>query len=604
MAVLYETRTCAGPLLSLLRESGIPYTQFKETGLFSSEEALTWAYLLEYCAESSPQNLKKLLLTDFFGQDPCAVIAGEAMERSETIAGAWQELAGAGKWAQLVRAVCADTALFCRALGRTDGKRVVAAYRQLGEWAAARLIADHLSPGDTARLLRAFRSGARAPAEEEERFRRETEEDAVRAATIHSSKGLQFDVVFLLGGNSRSKSPAAPFVVRADGERKREKILVSLDPAHRALMAEEDECERRRLLYVGLTRARYKMVLPQWKEPGTDKKTGAIIHDKMSFYDRNILAAYQAQGGLFTLDTTATDHTAAPREQAWRRPRADTFTIADTDALRTAELELSKDAAGLGIAGRRRLLHSYTSLAHPGRATGNQWQDETHESQQAVYGNLPEQLRLSPGSVLYARQEPPQEPAQQGRLALRGRETGSALHEILEEFGSSGNGFSSVNGGNGDLLRSIERRFGAYGLLDKSAEKRADTCRQIAGLITAALALPIPLVNGESLRPSEIPEKDCCAESFFAATVGRNCGALAPENGGADAVDRVIGFIDLVFRKGKEIYLLDWKSDTLDFPSSSPPASRGCASKTPEGTSSCSPGRASRSGTPCSKAAA
>ena len=34
MALLYETRTYVGPLLPLLREAGIPYTQYKETGLF------------------------------------------------------------------------------------------------------------------------------------------------------------------------------------------------------------------------------------------------------------------------------------------------------------------------------------------------------------------------------------------------------------------------------------------------------------------------------------------------------------------------------------------------------------------------------------------
>jgi ATP-dependent exoDNAse (exonuclease V) beta subunit len=223
MALLYETRTYARPLLPLLCDAGIPYTQYKETGLFSSNEALNWACLLEFLAESTPQNFSRLLLTDFFGQDPSGVVAGMSAGRFESIAEAWRELAVRSQWPRLVRAVLSDTALLCRASRQTGGKRVIAAYRQIGEWIAARLVADHMPPRDIARMLRAFHSGARPPVEEEDRFRRETEEDAVRATTIHSSKGLEFDVVFVLGGYGEKKSPAAPFVVRAENGKRREK---------------------------------------------------------------------------------------------------------------------------------------------------------------------------------------------------------------------------------------------------------------------------------------------------------------------------------------------------------------------------------------------
>lgn len=548
MAVLYETRTYARPLLPLLREAGVPYTQFKETGLFSSDEALTWICLLDYCAEGSLQNLKKLLLSDFFGQEPGGLTEGRVVQQYETIAEVWQELAQTGKWPQLVRAVCAETALFSRALGRVDGKRVVAAYRQLGEWVAARLIADHRSPSETARLLRAFRSGARPPAEDEDRFRRETEEDAVHAATVHSSKGLQFDIVFLLGGGSRPLSPGIPFVVRAEGNRRREKILVSLDPEHKPLMAEEDECERRRLLYVGLTRAKYKMVLPQWKQPRIDKT---------SLYDQNLDAARTAHPDLFTIDLTAVAPGENPSAAAYtyRRPRADAFTMADANALAGAEQEIIREASPLRISGLRRRLHSYSSLVHEERGSDHQWQDETHEIVRDVSGTLPEQLKLTPSGVLHVWQQGAAVAAHEGRPTPAGRETGSALHEILETLD-----FPSVKNGVEKLTRIVEDRLGAYGLLDRSPDKRVVTCSQVVDLLLAALALPVPLCNGASLKLSELSKKDRLAESFFSAAVDRKKGSLATENG----VDRVIGFIDLVFRKGKEVYLLDWKSDSLD----------------------------------------
>jgi exodeoxyribonuclease V beta subunit len=551
VALLYETRTYAGPLLPLLCEAGIPYTQYKETGLFTSSEALNWACLLEYIAESSPQNFNKLLLTDFFGQNPHDVVDGMSTERFETFAETWRGLAGYGQWPRLVRAVFSDTALLCRAARRTGGKRVIAAYRQVGEWIAARLIEDHMSPRDIAQRLRGFYSGARPPSEEEDRFRRETEEDAVRATTIHSSKGLQFDVVFVLGGYGEKKPPEAPFVVRADGGKRRKKILVSLDSAHKAAMEAEDECERRRLLYVGLTRARYKMVLPSWAECRPDK------YDKLPAYEKNLLDASAAHEKLFTRDIAVAGRPVSVRERqgAYQRPRADTFTIADSGLVVGADKELGAYAAQCGIPGRRTLLHSYSSLVHGERDSGPEWHEDAPDGADDLAENLPRQLLLDPETILHAQPAQPHEHP----LALFGKKTGSAFHGVLEELD-----FSNVDSAGGELLKQIEKRFGAYGLLDKNADKRAETCRQIAGLLQAALSLRLPLKNGESLSAMEIPKKDFLTESSFSATVGRQSGLIAAQAKDASAADSVIGFIDVIFRKGKDIYLLDWKSDTLD----------------------------------------
>jgi exodeoxyribonuclease V beta subunit len=557
MALLYETRNYAGPLLPLLCEAGIPYTQYKETGLFTSSEALNWACLLEYLAESSPQNFNKLLLTDFFGQNPHDVVDGMSTERFETIAEAWRGLARYCQWPRLVRAVFSDTALLCRAARRTGGKRVIAAYRQVGEWIAARLIADHMSPRDIAQRLRGFYSGARPPSEEEDRFRRETEEDAVRATTIHSSKGLQFDVVFVLGGYGEKKSPEAPFVVRADNGKRRKKILVSLDNAHKAAMEAENECERRRLLYVGLTRARHKMVLPSWAECKPDKKTGVLQYDKLPAYEKNLLDASTAHERLFSKDITVVGRPVSVQGQqgAYHRPRAGAFTNADSDPVRSADKELGAYAAQCGIAGRRTLLHSYSSLVHSERDSGPEWQEEAPNGTDDIAENLPQQLLLDPETILHAQPAQPHEHP----LALFGKKTGSALHDVLEDLD-----FANVDGAGGELLIKIENRFGAYGLLDKNADKRAETCRQIAGLLQAALSLRLPLGNGESLSAMEIPKKDFLTESSFSATVGRQSGLIAAQAKDASAVDSVIGFIDVIFRKGKDIYILDWKSDTLD----------------------------------------
>jgi exodeoxyribonuclease V beta subunit len=556
MALLYETRTYVAPLLPLLREAGIPYSQYKEAGLFTSSEALNWVCLLEYLGDGTPQNFGRLLLSDFFGLDPGEVIAGAGRARFETIAESWRGLAGRGQWPALLRAVFSDTALLCRAARRTDGKRVIAAYRQIGEWAGARLVAGHMPPLEAAKLLRAYYSGMRPPPEEEDRFRRETEEDAVAATTIHSSKGLQFDVVFVLAGAGRPRPPEPPYVVRAENGVRREKILVSLDQRHRSVMAQEDESERRRLLYVALTRARYKMVLPSWEEAKKDKKTGALLCEKLPPYEKNLLDAGAADEALFCRDSSVVK-TAAPgrgRRAAYQRPRAAAFTGADSGPVACTEARLGAYAAACGIAGRRRLLHSYSSLVH-GERGGSEWQDEAHDGAGEIAANLPRQLRLDPDAVLFSGS--PVGDLQP--LPLFGKKTGTALHEVLE-----GLDFTSVGGASGGLMKKIENRFASYGLLGGGADKRAETCRQVTRLLRAALSLKIGLVNGESLSPDEIAPKDILSESYFSAAVGRASGRIAGTAEGAGTADSIIGFIDVIFRKGKDIYLLDWKSDTLE----------------------------------------
>ncbi|HUI91977.1 MAG TPA: UvrD-helicase domain-containing protein [Chitinivibrionales bacterium] len=557
MALLYETRTYAGPLLPLLREAGIPYSQYKEAGLFASLEALNWACLLEYLAEGAPQNLKRLLLTDFFGQDPSEVVAGRAVAQFGTVAAWWRTLAGRGQWPALMAAVFSGTALLCRAARRAGGKRVIAAYRQIGEWVAARLIADRMPPRDVAKLLRAYYAGTRPPPEEEDRFRRETEEDAVAATTIHSSKGLQFDVVFVLAGAGRARSPDAPYVVRAENGMRRGKILVSLDKSHKAAMAREEDGERRRLLYVGLTRARYKMVLPSWEEPKKDRKTGALLYDKLPHYEKNLLDASAENEKLFYRDLSAVS-TAEPgrkRQTGYQRPRAGAFTSADSTPVESAARKIGAYAARCGISGRRQLLHSYTSLVHGGRDSGPEWRDEAHDNADEIAANLPEQLRFDPAAVLFGG-SPEKDPQPS---TLSGKKTGTALHEVLE-----GLDFTSVKTGNSVLNKKIENRFGAYGLLAGSVERRAETCRQVAGLLTAALSLKLPLVNGMTVSPAEIAPGDILSESYFSAAVGRRSGRIAEPAAGAGTSDSIIGFIDVIFRKGKDLYLLDWKSDTLD----------------------------------------
>lgn len=89
--------------------------------------------------------------------------------------------------------------------------------------------------------------------------RRDPNEEAVQILTIHSSKGLEYEIVFALGLADKSSRPLEPIFQGPEG------FTPLLDPEnsleHRLYCEELDE-ERMRQLYVAMTRAKYRLYLP------------------------------------------------------------------------------------------------------------------------------------------------------------------------------------------------------------------------------------------------------------------------------------------------------------------------------------------------------
>ena len=119
--------------------------------------------------------------------------------------------------------------------------------------------------------------------------------DAVRVLTIHKAKGLEFPVVILPGLHQGSKNPrkgpsihhdwsSRCYSLQMGGRSNLGAVLVDMK------MAAREEAEQRRLLYVGMTRARDLLVLSggQTTKPGHDtvlSLLGEAIADEGGAFD-------------------------------------------------------------------------------------------------------------------------------------------------------------------------------------------------------------------------------------------------------------------------------------------------------------------------------
>jgi ATP-dependent helicase/nuclease subunit A len=154
------------------------------------------------------------------------------------------------------------------------GEQAVANLRKIRDMAEALVDRPHLTLSGFVDLMMTRLS--EQPDEAESALAEESL-DAIRVLTIHKAKGLEFPVVILPGLHQGSKNPrkgpsihhdwsSRCYSLQMGGRSNLGAVLVDMK------MAAREEAEQRRLLYVGMTRARDLLVLSggQTTKPGHD----------------------------------------------------------------------------------------------------------------------------------------------------------------------------------------------------------------------------------------------------------------------------------------------------------------------------------------------
>jgi exodeoxyribonuclease V beta subunit len=496
------------------------------------------------------RNLRSLaLLTAFFGLDLIDVAAGADLGSGEGPAQLllhFAALARAGNIPALFASIVDDSGIVRRQVFADGSERALTNTLHVLEILQAEWMRTRASLLELADTLDAFMRGTRRPPGYDSDLQRlETDKDAVQILTVHKAKGLEAGVVFLYGGTGEKRGKTI-HTLREHGRR-----VVHIGPlaaAEKQRVAEENEDENSRLLYVAMTRARYRLYLPHY--PPQLRSLSGRYGGVNRRLDEILGQQHERRHPLFAvIPVDDSPHDDSPH--AWPATKADAapdlVPIALSSELLAGVIAPAEIAA---IKQRRRgfLVTSYTAIK---RAHGGFVPVEDHT-------DFPLAVASEPAGDLAV-----------AEAALNddlpgGPETGVFLHELLENMSLSdlarapsfADWFSQPSVA--ELLEKLRRRHGRpehHGPL-------------AARLVYGAYTTPVRLGHAVIARLASV--KQARREMEFLFPMPEQAHPLLSRSaGGSDPVPwrvergLVKGFVDLLFEHEGKVYVCDWKSDHL-----------------------------------------
>jgi exodeoxyribonuclease V beta subunit len=557
IAILVRSGRDAVPFEEVFTAENIPHTFYRKPGLFASEEAGHLISVLRAVADL--QNLsavKYALLTPFFGvplpvlQDRSYLPPGHS---AMNLLSDWQALALHRKWPQLFHALLEQSGLVYRRAAGIHWQREITNYQQITSylhreahqrnWDLWQLIAD----------LENRREHSLSAREDMDVHQIESDLSKVQIITMHSSKGLQFPVVFVAGGFHQGPDRALFHVYHQPLEHSSGPITRVVDLTRRtdpARFREEMHAEDKRLLYVALTRAQIKLYVPYYQPERRAGRPGAI------------------QLILGPALMAAAPPTPPPSRLAWHDPQTTDDRIAKRETYFYEGADAKDPTAGEGslfpprVADhryRKASMVSFSSMvAEPVASADSDPEQGGFKAFHARIKDRDEQPSLaSPASIEILDDRSATLPA--------GAWVGSMLHEILEILDFER--VSRLSEGqaepaaailrDGRTQRLIQNKMAAFGM-DQAF--LPEVCR----LVTTTLTVPLPQI-AEGFTLGQLASANRRHEVAFIYPLETAVKTPSAFSGlGFQIGDHVVrGIIDLVFQADGRYYLADWKSNRL-----------------------------------------
>lgn len=266
IAVLVNTHKEAALIQSALSACGIASVISSQENLFSSSEALELHCILDALNHPlDPSRWRGALSTVLLNYNAEQILLLDTDDKAATLSAAlaakyrdlWLKQGVLSAMSQLCAAAAARLKLL------PDGERRLSNYLQLAEVLQQASAAMH-GPEHCLRWLeQAMQESA---VDEEHTLRLDSDQERVKIFTLHKSKGLEFPLVFMpfaAFGKTHKPSSGLNLLTYHEQHRRNTHALLygdgkkTLIETLKAKAAEEQMAEQVRLLYVGLTRARY-----------------------------------------------------------------------------------------------------------------------------------------------------------------------------------------------------------------------------------------------------------------------------------------------------------------------------------------------------------
>ncbi|MFU8803336.1 MAG: UvrD-helicase domain-containing protein [Bradymonadaceae bacterium] len=260
----------------LMKARGIPHAFYRQEGLWQSLEARDILTLLQAIQEPGDGRRRRAVYRSPFFAVPIRELKrfdeeSDAADKVRKMLLDWKDNAAKGQYAWLFDRILRQTGLLRREILFGVGERGVTNYLHLFEKLTEKALSDGSDLFELIAWLRGKVEGTtdEENADEDGNLQRlETQKPAVQIMTMHKSKGLEAEVVFVYGGFKKQMKGPQTFIDSDDpaaDDAERVTFLSGskdyLPKEQRKRLDAQNDWEDERLMYVALTRAKSRLYL-------------------------------------------------------------------------------------------------------------------------------------------------------------------------------------------------------------------------------------------------------------------------------------------------------------------------------------------------------
>ncbi|OOF87470.1 exodeoxyribonuclease V subunit beta [Rodentibacter ratti] len=551
IAVLVRDRYEAASVKSALQQRGIASVFLSDqSSVFDSRIAKELVLVLKACLNVAERPILNAIATALFGLTAAEIHQIHHNEQD------WQRWADSfvqyqQTWQRqgvlpMLHRLLLEQGIAERLLSLASGERDLTDFLHLAEILQQ---ASTLNNSEAA-LLSWFEKQIQGEGRQEAQIRLESERQLVKIVTIHKSKGLEYDLVWLPFLAVPSRDPNQSAHINLYYSKDDDKVLWDMENRHLDKLTEETFAEELRLLYVALTRAKYQMAFALPAE--FDKKWNPLLYVlSRGEIGKNLTLSqtYSTHSLLNEFKANVADGTSVSIEPAAQLIELPPLAFSSSqDVLCAAKFQGHIEqnwhiTSFTGIEQKHRWMHYLNESAVKKSAVFDEAKD--YDSQA---------IPQNPSEILTALS-----PEKEQIIAAlpRGTQVGTLLHRYLEK-----NDFNALTNEVAleKLCQELQLDVELIPLLQQWFEQIVQTS----------------LSQSHGIKLIELAKSDCIKEMSFYLSIQENFDVkgfnqalqayhhLPSESLQFEDIQGMIrGTIDLVFRHQGKYYLLDYKSNFL-----------------------------------------